>query len=75
MKVIYFDTETTGLDCSSCQIIELAMITVVDGEIVDEYDRFVKVDGMLPQKITRITGITDKMLEDEGFSERTVAED
>lgn len=75
MKVIYFDTETTGLDCSCCQIIELAMITVVDGEIVDEYDRFVKVDGMLPPKITRITGITDKMLEDDGFSERTIADD
>jgi DNA polymerase III alpha subunit (gram-positive type) len=59
MKVIYFDTETTGLDCRDCQIIELAMITVIEGKIVDEYDRFIKVDGKLPPRITEITGITD----------------
>lgn len=75
MKVIYFDTETTGLKCSDCQIIELAMITVVDGEKVEEYDKFIKVDGKLPPKITEITGITDQMLDEEGFDEDVIAED
>ena len=58
-----------------CQIIELAMITVVDGEIVEEYDEFIKTDGLLPQNIIEITGITDRMLEDEGIDEKTVAYD
>lgn len=75
MKVIYFDTETTGLECSECQIIELAMITVIDGKIVEEYDRFIRVDGKLPPRITEITGITDQMLDDEGFDEAEIAED
>lgn len=75
MKVIYFDTETTGLKCSDCQIIELAMITVIDGEKVEEYDKFIKVDGNLPPKITEITGITDQMLDEEGFDEDVIAED
>lgn len=75
MKVIYFDTETTGLKCSECQIIELAMITVVDGKVVDEFDEFIKVDGLLPPRITQITGITDKMLNDYGISEKRIAED
>lgn len=75
MKVIYFDTETTGLNCSDCQIIELAMITEVDGKIIDEYDKFIKVEGLLPQKITEITGITDKMLNDYGVNEKSIAED
>lgn len=75
MKVIYFDTETTGLKCQECQIIELAMITVADGIIVDEYDEFIRVDGLLPPRIVEITGITDKLLESEGLSERRVAED
>lgn len=74
MKVIYFDTETSGLDCHSCQIIELAMITVIDGEIVDEYDEFIQIDGRLPPNITRITGITEKMLKD-GKTESEVAVD
>lgn len=74
MKVIYFDTETTGLDCSRCQIIELAMLTVIDGEIEERYDRFIRVDGPLPLRITEITGITDQML-NGGKTEREVAED
>ena len=72
MKVIYFDTETTGLDCQSCKIIELAMITVIDGKIVDRYDKFIRIAEPLPLKITQITGITDKMLED-GDTESEVA--
>ncbi|WP_288267156.1 PolC-type DNA polymerase III [uncultured Methanobrevibacter sp.] len=74
MKVIYFDTETTGLDCRRCQIIELAMLTVIDGEIKERYDRFIRVDGPLPPRITEITGITDQML-NGGKTEREVAED
>ena len=34
MRVIYFDTETTGLKFTDDQIIELAMLTVVDGKVV-----------------------------------------
>ena len=34
IKIIYFDTETTGLDFANCQIIELAMLIVEDGEII-----------------------------------------
>ena len=76
MKVIYFDTETTGLDCRRCQIIELAMLTVNDGKIDDdEYDEFIKVDGFLPPRITEITGITDQMLHEDGKTEREIAED
>lgn len=51
------------------------MITVVDGEIVEEYDEFIKYEKPLPFKITKITGITDSMLENEGLSEKQVASD
>lgn len=51
------------------------MITVVDGEIVEEYDEFIKYEKPLPFKITKITGITDAMLENEGLSEKQVASD
>ena len=74
IKKIYFDTETTGLDCKNCQIIELAMI-VVDDNGIEEYDEFVKVDCKLPQKIVEITGITDDVLKKEGITEQKVAED
>ena len=72
MKVIYFDTETSGLDFLSCRIIELAMLIDDDGNIT-EYDEFINIDEDLPPKITEITGITDEMLITQGISEREVA--
>lgn len=74
MKVIYFDTETTGLDFLSCRIIELAMLIDDDGNM-EEYDEFINIDEDLPSRITEITGITDEMLITEGISERQVAQD
>lgn len=75
MKVIYFDTETTGLNSKFDRIIELAMLTVEDGEIKDEYDKFVNIGRDLPAKITQITGITNKDLILKGESEAHIAED
>ena len=75
MKVIYFDTETTGLNYKFDRIIELAMLTVEDGEIKDKYDEFVNIGRDLPAKITRITGITNSDLILKGKDEAHIAED
>ena len=75
MRVIYFDTETTGLKFTDDQIIELAMLIVEDGKIIEEYDKFINIGRDLPPKIIDITGITDEMLILEGVSEKSVAED
>ncbi len=75
MKVIYFDTETTGLNFRYDRIIELAMLTVEDGVIKDPYDEFINIGVDLPPKITQITGITDETLITKGVSEAKVAED
>ena len=75
IKYIFFDTETTGLNCRFCRIIELAMLTVVDGKVVDEYDKFVNVGRPLDSKITRLTGITDQDLLEKGVGEEEIAND
>ncbi|WP_407409660.1 PolC-type DNA polymerase III [Methanobrevibacter sp.] len=75
MKIIFFDTETTGLNFRHCKIIELAMLTVENGQIVDEYDEFIDVGKSLDPKITKLTGITDEMISDYGVYEDIVAED
>jgi DNA polymerase III alpha subunit (gram-positive type) len=75
MKVIYFDTETTGLNYKFDRIIELAMRTVEDGKITDDYDEFVNIGRDLPPKITQITGITDDDLILRGKDEAHIAED
>lgn len=75
IRAIYFDTETSGLDCRDCKIIELAMLTVEDGEIIEEYDEFVNIGQALSPKIISLTGITNDMLRNEGESEERVARD
>lgn len=78
--VVFFDTETTGLDAYADQIIELAAIRVErdpSGKpyIADAADLFVKLpEGQkIPEKIVELTGITDAKLEAEGEPEAVAA--
>lgn len=73
IKVIFFDTETSGLDCTCCKIIELAMYTVVDGDVVERYDEFIDIGEPISPKISDLTGITNSMLKNEGIDEKTAA--
>lgn len=74
--LVFFDTETTGLEADKCQIIELAMLVVKKDGTVAEYDEFVRLpDGAhVPEKIVMLTGITDEMLA-AGISETRMAAD
>lgn len=75
-EIIFFDTETTGLlkpEAAQLAIqpnmTEISAIKCkkIDGdyEIVDEFNTLVKPPIPLPPEITKITGITDEMLENE----------
>lgn len=75
MRLIYFDTETTGLDPSTDSIIELALIIIEDKKVIEEYDEFIKIDTVLDEDIEELTGITNQMLQEEGLSEERVATD
>lgn len=63
------------MDFINSRVIELAMFTVKDGEIIEEYDKFINIGEPLPPGITQITSITDEMLENEGVNEKIVAHD
>ena len=73
MKIIYFDTETTGLNPKKDKIIEIALYVVENQKVVDKYDRFIKLDEPLDEEIIELTGITDKDLQEDGVSESVVA--
>lgn len=60
---IAFDIETTGLDASWCEIIEIAAVKVRAGTVVDEFSSLVKPkDFPIPQFIVDLTGISNEML-------------
>ncbi len=67
---VVFDLETTGLNAfSGDSIIEIGAVKIKNGEIVDTFDELIYPGDKLPKIITKITGITDKMLEGKSSEE------
>ena len=51
------------------------MLTVENGKIIEEYDKFVNIGESLSPKIINLTGITNEMIRDEGVDESVIAQD
>ena len=60
---VVFDIETTGLSYASDKIIEIAAVKHRK-EQVTEFHEYVYVPDHIPEKITRLTGITNETLRD-----------
>jgi DNA polymerase-3 subunit epsilon len=65
---LFVDVETTGLDPSRCEIIELAMVPFtygLDGQIYsvgEAFDQLREPSAPIPPEVTAITGLTDAMV-------------
>lgn len=60
---IVLDSETTGLEHESCEIIEIGILLIQNNKIVNAAANELANPGYpLPQKIVEITHITDEML-------------
>ncbi len=69
MKIIIFDTETTGLPLPLAaplekqpKIIELGLVVVEGGEVVETHNWLVDPGEQITEQITKITGITNEEL-------------
>lgn len=78
---ILIDLETTGLDATKDEIIELAMVPFLyssDGRIFEVQEPFNELQEpslrAIPDEITRITGITDDMVRGQKINADKVAE-
>ena len=60
---VLVDIETTGLSPRTDEIIEIGAIKVKENKIIDTYNTLIKIDRNLNPFITKLTGITNKMLE------------
>jgi CRISPR-associated protein Cas2 len=65
------DVETTSLKPETGSIIEIAAVKSEGGVIRDEFCRLIKTEMPLDIAITELTGITDKMLAEEGVPLKT----
>jgi DNA polymerase III epsilon subunit-like protein len=63
---IVWDLETTGLKPEDAHIIEIGLIQVQDGEVVDRKNWVLNHGIEIPEEITKITGITKEIIDAEG---------
>ena len=61
---IVFDIETTGLDSSYDEVIEIGAIKIKNDKIVSKFNSLVKPKNAIDEYITELTGITNEMVKD-----------
>lgn len=71
--VVVLDTETTGLDFKSCELIEIAAARLRGREIVDSFDVFVRPTSPIPAEIVQLTHITNEMVADAPLPGEAIA--
>lgn len=65
-EYIVVDLETTGLNpYKGCEIIEIGITKIINGEIVKNYSRLIKPKNSIPKFITDITNIDNDMVKNE----------
>lgn len=72
---VILDLETTGLEAASARIIEIGMLKIVNEEIEKSYQCYILQEHKIPDMITRMTGISDEVLESEGIDEKRALEE
>ena len=59
-----FDIETTGLDSTYDEIIEIGALKIRDNKIVEQFSYLIKPKFPIDEFITELTGITNEMVSD-----------
>lgn len=60
--VAFVDLETTGTTAVRDRVTEVAIVRVVDGEVVEEWSTLVDPECPIPEDIQGLTGITNEMV-------------
>lgn len=63
-NVVFLDLETTGGSATHDRIIDVGLIEIRNGAVVDEWSTLVNPGRRIPHGIQTLTGITDEMVAD-----------
>lgn len=62
--IVVFDIETTGLEATVCEILEIGAVKIKNGVITETFETLIKPNVPIPEEITQLTGITESMVAD-----------
>jgi len=60
-----FDIETTGLSSKNDRITEIGAVKVKEGKIIDRFTQLINPLIKIPDRIVKLTGITDELVKDK----------
>jgi predicted DnaQ family exonuclease/DinG family helicase len=63
--VLAFDVETTGLDASQDEILEVGVVRMENGEVHDRFEQLCRPSVPIPHLITQLTGIQQADCDDK----------
>ena len=72
---VVIDIETTGFNPSLAKITEIGAVKVDEANIINTFQSLVKISEPVPPAIVKLTGITDKMLNEQGKEFHCIAEE
>lgn len=73
-EVVIVDTETTGLDFKSCELIQIAACRMQGSEITETFNEFIKPKKEIPPFIEKLTGISNADVERARSAQEVVAD-
>lgn len=68
------DVETTGTSPGRDEVLEIATVTLLRGEVVGRYQRLIKPEKPIPGFITKLTGIDNAMVADQAGRDVVMAD-
>lgn len=69
-EFVVFDIETTGLSSVNDRITEIGAVIIKDKKVIARYNSLINPEMLIPEKIVKLTGITNDMVS----KERTIKE-
>jgi DNA helicase-2/ATP-dependent DNA helicase PcrA len=67
-RLVVFDTETTSLDTDNGEIIQIAAVELINGEVGRKFEVYIRPPHPIDDKIVELTKITNEKLQSDGIS-------
>ena len=62
-KMVLLDCETTGGQAQYHRVIEIGLLVIENGQLVETWQSFINPETIIPRHIQKLTGISPKMVE------------